>query len=157
MGATAASTPTWFRSSLGSRVAGPARTVRCGKADNLSRPSWAHAAGRRGGADNSRAGPGGARWGPACDPGPGPGTAWASSSAARSATSSAGRDWPSDPGPLDARAQRDEDRGRPRSAATDILAAAREGEENKNVRRARLQAGSLSYDLDGLRAVVERG
>ena len=30
-------------------------------------------------------------------------------------------------------------------------------EENERVKRARLQAGALSYDLDGLRAVVEEG
>jgi 4-hydroxy-4-methyl-2-oxoglutarate aldolase len=37
----------------------------------------------------------------------------------------------------------------------DVLAAAREREEKERVKRAKLEAGELSYELDGLRAVVE--
>jgi len=37
----------------------------------------------------------------------------------------------------------------------EVLAAAREREERERVKRAKLQAGALSYDLDGLRALVE--
>jgi 4-hydroxy-4-methyl-2-oxoglutarate aldolase len=37
----------------------------------------------------------------------------------------------------------------------EVLAASREREENERVKRAKLQAGERSYDLDGLRAVVE--
>lgn len=37
----------------------------------------------------------------------------------------------------------------------DILAAARERAERERGKRAQLQAGALSYDLDGLRALVE--
>jgi len=38
----------------------------------------------------------------------------------------------------------------------EVLEAAREREEKERVKRAKLQAGELSYDLDGLRARVER-
>ena len=38
----------------------------------------------------------------------------------------------------------------------EVLAASRERLEKERVKRARLQAGDLSYDLDGLRALVER-
>ena len=37
-----------------------------------------------------------------------------------------------------------------------MLAAARERAERERVKRAQLQAGALSYDLDGLRALVEK-
>jgi 4-hydroxy-4-methyl-2-oxoglutarate aldolase len=37
----------------------------------------------------------------------------------------------------------------------DVLAAALEREENERVKREKLQAGELSYDLDGLRELVE--
>jgi hypothetical protein len=36
-----------------------------------------------------------------------------------------------------------------------VLAATRAREEKERVKRERLQAGAISYDLDGLRAVVE--
>jgi 4-hydroxy-4-methyl-2-oxoglutarate aldolase len=39
--------------------------------------------------------------------------------------------------------------------ADEVLAASRERIENERVKRARLQAGELSYDIDGLRARVE--
>jgi 4-hydroxy-4-methyl-2-oxoglutarate aldolase len=39
----------------------------------------------------------------------------------------------------------------------EVLQAARQREEKERVKRAKLQAGELSYELDGLRAVVERG
>jgi 4-hydroxy-4-methyl-2-oxoglutarate aldolase len=39
--------------------------------------------------------------------------------------------------------------------AEDVLEAAHAREEKERVKRAKLQAGELSYDLDGLRAVVE--
>ena len=39
----------------------------------------------------------------------------------------------------------------------EVLAAARDRAERERVKRARLQAGELSYDLDGLRRVVEDG
>ena len=42
-----------------------------------------------------------------------------------------------------------------REHVEEILAAAREREERERVKRARLQAGELSYDLDGLRDLVE--
>ena len=42
-----------------------------------------------------------------------------------------------------------------RERVAEILAAAREREERERVKRARLQAGELSYDLDGLRDLVE--
>jgi 4-hydroxy-4-methyl-2-oxoglutarate aldolase len=38
----------------------------------------------------------------------------------------------------------------------EVLAAARERAERERVKRARLEAGALSYDLDGLRELVER-
>jgi 4-hydroxy-4-methyl-2-oxoglutarate aldolase len=41
--------------------------------------------------------------------------------------------------------------------AEEILRAARQREENERIKRAKLQAGELSYDLDGLRAIVEKG
>jgi 4-hydroxy-4-methyl-2-oxoglutarate aldolase len=37
----------------------------------------------------------------------------------------------------------------------EVLAASLEREEKERVKRAKLQAGELSYDLDGLRAIVE--
>lgn len=42
-----------------------------------------------------------------------------------------------------------------RSRVEEVLAAALEREENERVKRGRLQAGELSYDLDGLRELVE--
>jgi 4-hydroxy-4-methyl-2-oxoglutarate aldolase len=42
-----------------------------------------------------------------------------------------------------------------RERVDDVLAAARERAERERDKRARLQAGALSYDLDGLRALVE--
>jgi 4-hydroxy-4-methyl-2-oxoglutarate aldolase len=39
----------------------------------------------------------------------------------------------------------------------EVLAASLEREEKERVKRAKLQAGERSYDLDGLRAVVEAG
>ncbi len=39
--------------------------------------------------------------------------------------------------------------------ADEVLAASREREERERAKRAKLQAGELSYELDGLRAVVE--
>jgi 4-hydroxy-4-methyl-2-oxoglutarate aldolase len=36
-----------------------------------------------------------------------------------------------------------------------VLYGARQREENERVKRAKVQAGELSYDLDGLRAIVE--
>jgi 4-hydroxy-4-methyl-2-oxoglutarate aldolase len=39
----------------------------------------------------------------------------------------------------------------------EVLAASRAREENEEAKRAKLQAGNLSYDLDGLRARVEGG
>jgi 4-hydroxy-4-methyl-2-oxoglutarate aldolase len=41
--------------------------------------------------------------------------------------------------------------------ADEVLAASRERIENERVKRARLQAGELSYDIDGLRERVEGG
>lgn len=41
--------------------------------------------------------------------------------------------------------------------AETVLLAAREREERERVKREKLQAGALSYDLDGLRALVEDG
>jgi 4-hydroxy-4-methyl-2-oxoglutarate aldolase len=38
----------------------------------------------------------------------------------------------------------------------DVLAAARERAERERVKRAQLEAGALSYDLDGLRELVEK-
>ena len=43
----------------------------------------------------------------------------------------------------------------PRARVDDVLAAALEREEREETKRARLRAGALSYDLDGLRARVE--
>jgi 4-hydroxy-4-methyl-2-oxoglutarate aldolase len=37
----------------------------------------------------------------------------------------------------------------------EVLEGARRREENERVKRAKLQDGALSYDLDGLRAIVE--
>ena len=39
----------------------------------------------------------------------------------------------------------------------EVLAAARERAEREHEKRAQLQAGALSYDLDGLRELVEQG
>jgi 4-hydroxy-4-methyl-2-oxoglutarate aldolase len=39
----------------------------------------------------------------------------------------------------------------------EVLAASQEREERERVKRAKLQAGELSYDLDGLREKVEEG
>jgi 4-hydroxy-4-methyl-2-oxoglutarate aldolase len=44
-----------------------------------------------------------------------------------------------------------------RERIEEVLAASREREQKERVKRARLQAGELSYDLDGLRALVEGG
>jgi 4-hydroxy-4-methyl-2-oxoglutarate aldolase len=43
-----------------------------------------------------------------------------------------------------------------RERVEEVLAAAREREERERDKRAKLQAGQLSYDLDGLRQLVER-
>jgi 4-hydroxy-4-methyl-2-oxoglutarate aldolase len=45
----------------------------------------------------------------------------------------------------------------PAARLDEVLVAARERVERERVKRAKLQAGELSYDLDGLRAVVEGG
>ena len=45
----------------------------------------------------------------------------------------------------------------PRERVEDVLAAARERAERERVKRAKLEAGELSYDLDGLRELVEGG
>lgn len=45
----------------------------------------------------------------------------------------------------------------PAARADEVTAAARERERYEAGKRARLQAGELSYDMDGLREVVERG
>ena len=42
-----------------------------------------------------------------------------------------------------------------RERVDDVLAAARERAERERRKRTKLQAGALSYDLDGLRALVE--
>jgi hypothetical protein len=42
---------------------------------------------------------------------------------------------------------------RPRTA--EVLEAARRRAEHERVKRGRLEGGELSYDIDGLRAVVE--
>jgi 4-hydroxy-4-methyl-2-oxoglutarate aldolase len=42
-----------------------------------------------------------------------------------------------------------------RERAEEVLAAARERAERERVKRAQLEQGALSYDLDGLRALVE--
>jgi 4-hydroxy-4-methyl-2-oxoglutarate aldolase len=39
----------------------------------------------------------------------------------------------------------------------EVLAASQDREERERVKRGRLQAGERSYDIDGLRAIVERG
>jgi 4-hydroxy-4-methyl-2-oxoglutarate aldolase len=44
-----------------------------------------------------------------------------------------------------------------RERVEEVLAASRERAERERVKRAKLEAGALSYDLDGLRAVVEGG
>jgi len=44
-----------------------------------------------------------------------------------------------------------------RERAEDVLAASRRREGAERVKRAKLQAGEISYDLDGLRAIVEGG
>jgi hypothetical protein len=36
-----------------------------------------------------------------------------------------------------------------------VLVAARERDDRERVKREKLRAGALSYDLDGLRAIVE--
>jgi 4-hydroxy-4-methyl-2-oxoglutarate aldolase len=43
-----------------------------------------------------------------------------------------------------------------RERVAEVLAAARERAERERVKRAKLEAGALSYDLDGLRRLVER-
>jgi 4-hydroxy-4-methyl-2-oxoglutarate aldolase len=43
-----------------------------------------------------------------------------------------------------------------RERIDEVLAAARERAERERVKRAKLQAGALSYDLDGLRQLVEQ-
>jgi 4-hydroxy-4-methyl-2-oxoglutarate aldolase len=43
-----------------------------------------------------------------------------------------------------------------RERAEEVLAAAREREESEREKRAKLEAGEHSYDLDGLRELVER-
>ena len=45
----------------------------------------------------------------------------------------------------------------PRGRVDEVLAAALEREEREARKRERLQAGQLSYDLDGLREKVEGG
>lgn len=45
----------------------------------------------------------------------------------------------------------------PIERAEEVLSASLQREERERVKRAKLQAGELSYELDGLRAVVERG
>ena len=42
-----------------------------------------------------------------------------------------------------------------RERVDEVLAAARERAEREREKRAKLQAGALSYDLDGLRRLVE--
>jgi 4-hydroxy-4-methyl-2-oxoglutarate aldolase len=44
----------------------------------------------------------------------------------------------------------------PRERVEEVLAAARARAERESAKRAKLEAGALSYDLDGLRALVER-
>jgi 4-hydroxy-4-methyl-2-oxoglutarate aldolase len=41
--------------------------------------------------------------------------------------------------------------------AQDVLHASRAREEKERIKRERLRAGALSYEIDGLRALVERG
>ncbi len=43
----------------------------------------------------------------------------------------------------------------PQARIDDVLEASRERAEKERVKRAKLEAGELSYDLDGLRALVE--
>ena len=43
-----------------------------------------------------------------------------------------------------------------RARAEEVLVAARERDGRERVKREKLRAGALSYDLDGLRAIVER-
>ena len=45
----------------------------------------------------------------------------------------------------------------PRERVEEVLAAARERAERERVKRAKLEAGGLSYDLDGLRELFEGG
>jgi len=45
----------------------------------------------------------------------------------------------------------------PAERVNEVLAASLEREEKERVKRAKLQEGALSYDLDGLRAIVEGG
>ena len=45
----------------------------------------------------------------------------------------------------------------PATRAEEVLAASRAREEKEQIKRAKLRAGAISYDLDGLRAVVEGG
>ena len=42
-----------------------------------------------------------------------------------------------------------------REGVEEVLAAARERADRERVKRAKLEAGELSYDLDGLRRLVE--
>ena len=44
-----------------------------------------------------------------------------------------------------------------RERLDEVVAAAREREERERAKRAQLEAGELSYELDGLRAIVEEG
>jgi 4-hydroxy-4-methyl-2-oxoglutarate aldolase len=44
-----------------------------------------------------------------------------------------------------------------RERLDEVVAASLDREERERVKRSKLQAGELSYDLDGLREVVERG
>jgi 4-hydroxy-4-methyl-2-oxoglutarate aldolase len=44
----------------------------------------------------------------------------------------------------------------PRTRIDEVLEASRARAENERVKRAKLEAGALSYDLDGLRGLVER-
>jgi 4-hydroxy-4-methyl-2-oxoglutarate aldolase len=44
-----------------------------------------------------------------------------------------------------------------RERADEVLASARAREEREREKRAQLEAGELSYDLDGLRRIVESG
>jgi len=43
----------------------------------------------------------------------------------------------------------------PADRVEEVLTAARERAERERVKRAKLEAGELSYDLDGLRRLVE--
>ena len=45
----------------------------------------------------------------------------------------------------------------PAERVNEVLAASLEREEKERVKRAKLQDGALSYELDGLRAIVEGG